>query len=126
MPNESSSWPCTVEEGGMNEKLARAIVSERSGGLCERCGLRPATNVHHRKNRSQGGTWSPDNLLHLDGSGTTGCHGWIGANVKLSYDHGWLVKSFQDPASVPVWCIDDWVLLDASGGISAVELGDAA
>jgi hypothetical protein len=85
------------------------------------CGQR-AVNVHHRLNRSQGGVWCPSNALHLDGSGTTGCHGRIGANPEWAYAEGLLIHRGQDPRLVPVrlqhpvylaW----WFLLDAGGGV---------
>jgi hypothetical protein len=59
-----------------------------------------ATNEHHRKLRSQGGTDEGANLIPCCGSGTTGCHGHIHANPAESYERGWLVKSWQDPADV--------------------------
>lgn len=85
------------------EQLAREVTRSRSGGLCEICGDARATNFHHRKNRSQGGQWCPSNSLDLCGSGTTGCHGLVGANPKRSYEQGWLVRRGHDPAKTPVW-----------------------
>lgn len=93
----------------MNEKQARAIVYERSNGICEVmvpgvCRGR-ATNYQHRKNRSQcsrGERWMPENGLHVCGTGTTGCHGWIHANPEKSYANGWMVKAALDPRQVPV------------------------
>lgn len=68
---------------------------------CLRCG-KPATNRHHRKRKSQGGDDSPENVIDLCGSGTTGCHGWVHANPAQAYEQGWLVKSWQNPAEVPI------------------------
>jgi hypothetical protein len=44
----------------------------------------------------------PCNLIDVCGTGTTGCHGWIHAHPAEAYRLGFLVKSGQDPALVPV------------------------
>ncbi len=62
-----------------------------------RCNGR-AAHQHHRKLRSQGGTNDPDNLLGV----CVLCHHEIHAHPAVSYEHGWLVKSWDDPATVPV------------------------
>lgn len=95
----------------------RNQLRERSQGFCERCGMARATNVHHRKNRSQLGGNELSNLLHLCGSGTTGCHGFITANPKLSYENGWSVKSHDDPATIPVMYRGFLVRLDDLGNM---------
>lgn len=82
----------------MNEKQAREIVYERSEGWCEVavngfC-LGRAGNWHHRG--TVGRIWTPANGLHLCGSGTTGCHGWITEHPKISLAMGWSVSSFTD------------------------------
>lgn len=102
----------------MNEARARGIVAERSGGVCEVCGSARATNMHHRLNRSQGGTWAPSNLLHLCGSGTTGCHGFITCNPAAAGHSGAALQSHQDPATTPVQLIT-WL-----GGVRPYLLGD--
>ena len=58
--------------------------------------------MHHRKNASQGGAWTPENIMHLCGSGTTGCHRWVTVNPKAANHLGYAVKSWQDPAEVPI------------------------
>ena len=85
------------------ENAARLKVRARSGGACEVCRAAPATNFHHRKNRSQGGEWSASNGFDLCGSGTTGCHGHITTNPKMAMGQGWTVRSGRNPADVPVW-----------------------
>lgn len=102
----------------------RAALRERSSGdpllgLCEICGA-PGNNAHHRKNRSQGGLDVLSNLLLLDGSGTTGCHGLVTTNPYWAYQHGYAVKSFEDPASKPVLLRHGWVRLDDNGSIEGV------
>lgn len=85
------------------ERNTRKVVKARSNGLCEVCGRAEGANMHHRKNRSQGGPWTPENILHLCGSGTTGCHGSITENVRVARERGWSILSTQDPAEVPVF-----------------------
>lgn len=80
----------------------RPIVAARSGGICEvkldgRC-RRRATHVHHRKLRGNGGDNAIENLLHVCSS----CHSRLHGLGSLSYEHGWLVESWNDPAVVPV------------------------
>lgn len=97
------------------EKEARRLVRERSGGICEVCGKARATNFQHRKNRSQAGQWSASNGLDVCGSGTTGDHGYIHAHPAESYERGWSVHSWDDPSEVPVQTWRGWVLLDDEG-----------
>lgn len=83
----------------------RAVVLARDGYACVRCGAgvtEKPRSIHHRLRRSQGGLNTPDNLITLCGSGTTGCHGWVHANVADSQDAGWLVRSGHDPALIAV------------------------
>lgn len=77
---------------------------DRSKGWCEVampgiCEGR-AINTHHRLPLGQGGEESLDNYLHLCGSGTTGCHGWIEHHRAMSYSQGWLVHMGSDPALI--------------------------
>ena len=53
---------------------------------------------HHRKLRSQGGDDSEQNIMLVSPEQ----HRWIHDNPAASYARGWLVKSWQDPAEVPV------------------------
>lgn len=53
---------------------------------------------HHRKRRSQGGTDDEPNIMLV----TPEQHQWIHENVAKSYELGWLVESWQDPAEVPI------------------------
>jgi hypothetical protein len=78
----------------------RKLVYKRDAWCCVRCGLfvmGQPHNVHHRIRRSQLGPHSPENLILLCGSGTTGCHGWVHANPKVARLNGWLLRSGDIP-----------------------------
>lgn len=53
---------------------------------------------HHRKMRSQGGGDEPENIMLVSDE----LHRWIHANPGLAYARGWLVKSWENPAVIPV------------------------
>lgn len=109
-PLTSRLKPVTPEE-----RRARAAVKARSLGVCEMDGRTPATDMHHRQNRSQGGVWSPENLLHLCSSH----HQHVTVNPALACGRGWSVRSTQDPAGAPVWLAGrGWSYLDAAGGVT--------
>lgn len=95
----------------MNEKTCRSVVTQRSERICECCGLNRACQKHHRKNRSQGGLWSPENILDL----CPGCHTFITEHPSEACLKGWSVRSTEDPAEVPVLCRGVLVLLDSLG-----------
>ena len=102
----------------MNEKKCRVIVRERSGSVCEICSRARATEVHHRKNRSQGGQWTPENCLHL----CSEHHRHITTHPQAAREQGWAVPSFRDPADVPVWVARrGYVLLTDTGTYEELE-----
>lgn len=90
----------------------RVPIGARSGGMCEAqlplvcMGRAPidedgrAFNIHHRQARPVGPN-TMENLLHLCGSGTTGCHGWIEGNVTKAREMGLLIKKSSPPPSTP-------------------------
>lgn len=90
----------------MNQTLCRDIVVKRSGRACEIRNLTvcegKAANASHRKPAGQGGEWTPSNILHACGSGTTGCHGWIEHNPAIAQAYGFRLWRNQDPATTPV------------------------
>lgn len=106
------------------QSAGRKLVAARSGGGCE-VGILGVcqgvvTNVHHRRKRSHGGSWSPANLLGLCGSGTTGCHGYIEAHPNYSRQYGyWIFSGDGEPNAVPVLLhvhtVPRWFLLDDEG-----------
>lgn len=102
-------------------RTQREKLKARSLGICELCGAAPATNFHHRKNRSQLGKDNLANAMHLCGSGTTGCHGMVTEHPADAYAYGWSVRSGFDPAEVPVKRMGRWVLLDDHGCVLPVK-----
>jgi hypothetical protein len=83
----------------------RPKVARRSRGACELripgvC-LGRAESQHHRQPEGQLGESSSANVIHTCGHGTRGCHGWVEHHRKESYQRGWLVHSWDDPAKVP-------------------------
>lgn len=78
----------------------RAAVALRSGGWCEAMMVGcegAAVHLHHRLRRGHGDHRAV-NALHV----CAACHGWIHANVAASYDRGWLVRTGDDPADIPI------------------------
>lgn len=89
------------------ETGSRKGMKLRSGGVCEGCGSQRASDAHHRKNRSQGGKWDVPNLMHL----CSACHRWVTGHPTEGRKRGWAVKSFEDPATVPVLLrMTSWVI----------------
>lgn len=100
-----------------SQSQGRTLVAARSGGLCEICALAPAREWHHRKNRSQGGTWAASNGMHL----CSADHAWITEHPEQAAANGWTVKSYEDPSAEPVLRRGKWMLLDDSGGMYAMD-----
>ena len=75
-----------------------ALVLARSGGRCERCLVKPATQIHHRCGRQMGGSrntpWInlPSALAHLCGTSEDGCHGLATRFPGLARIDGWVVS----------------------------------
>jgi hypothetical protein len=103
----------------VNERRARRIVYARSGGWCEVCGGRGATQWHHRKNRSQGGKWTAANGLHL----CAPCHTHITHHPIAARDNGWSVLSGHDPAASRVRLAHrpGWCLLSDAGDVTETD-----
>lgn len=104
------------------EKRCREVVSARSDGFCEMCGRPGPLEKAHRVARSQGGAWSPANMLDL----CHFCHHGNHAAPAVAYEHGWHLRGHvKDPAAVPVvlrkgWRVG-WALLDDEGGYEWVD-----
>jgi hypothetical protein len=87
-------------------KTVKDDLAKRSGGFCEYCGVRPATEAHHRLGRKAGGTKRPwinklSNLVHLDRF----CHARI-TNTnghRAEYEEaGFLLREGLKPWKTPV------------------------
>lgn len=98
------------------ERHGKDVVRARSGGLCEACGMRRVADVHHRKNRSQGGRWDPSNLLGICRT----CHDWIGDNRVGARVRGWAVWRDGDPRDLLVLRRGTWVELGDDGSLRSV------
>jgi hypothetical protein len=104
------------------ERVARHVVRARSGGTCEAACSAPATDWHHRRNRSQGGAWSAPNGMHL-------CrehHGWVTDHPVDGRALGWAVRSHEDPLSVPCLRRGEWVWLTPGGGVIPLSQDELA
>lgn len=101
----------------MNERKCRKLVYGRSEQLCDRCCRGSGSlTVHHRKKRSQGGLWTPDNCVLLCGHGTAGCHGWVEHNPDAACAEGFHVRPWQQPSQIPVlWRGNQWIYLLENG-----------
>lgn len=110
--------PKSPKQTPAEARRAYQLAADRSFGLCEICGVRPATETHHRKYRSRGGGHEAANLLRVCGWGNhTGCHGKAHTD-KDALDNGWSVASGDDPASRRVLYRGVWMLLTADGGLN--------
>lgn len=99
-------------------RRAYELVRERSFGVCEICGRRRATEVHHRLYRSQGGVDLVENLLHVCGLGNhTGCHGDAHSD-PARYTLGWALRSGTVPAVEPLLYRGRPATLTTDGGVA--------
>lgn len=92
----------------------RAEVHRRAGGRCELCAqqLGHVWEAHHRKLRSRGGQDSVCNLVALCPT----CHRRCHSHNLWATEQGFIVSSYDDPATVPVALhLDRWVLLTLTG-----------
>lgn len=77
----------------------KGYVRYRAGHRCEMCRQRPIAAFHHRKLRRHGDN-TPENCLGLCDT----CHHLIhNDRIEWAYRHGFLLRSWQDPAAVGVW-----------------------
>ena len=83
--------PESAKHRAYREELARnsVLVAARSHGICEVCGERPATVMHHRLPRSAGGGNDLGNLLHVC---QEPCHAYIHDHPQWAYERGLLLK----------------------------------
>lgn len=110
------------------DRATRALVLTRDGYRCVRCGkpcgpgIAPYS-IQHRIARGVGGGNAIPNLILLDGTATTGCHGAV-ESKKNPHDHprGYRLESWQDPAAEPVMYASEdggvTFYLEADGGLT--------
>nr|DAM12949.1 MAG TPA: NinG protein [Caudoviricetes sp.] len=116
-------------------QAAKRAALVRQGHHCQRCGrnvhdpaLWPGRSGHHRQLRRTADPQvrhSPENIIVLCGSGTTGCHGWIHVHVAEARRNGWIVPVGSEPASTPVrdWT-GRWQLLLPDGTARTLTPGE--
>lgn len=100
----------------------RQLIRQRSNDMCERCGQKYGTEVHHRRPRGMGGTKQADtnvasNALHLCGL----CHKIVEQSRDQAINNGWLVKQNHNPIDIPVLYRGAWMYLDDDGNMQPVE-----
>jgi 5-methylcytosine-specific restriction endonuclease McrA len=109
--------PKTPKPAPAESRQAYERVKTRSFGLCELCGAKRATEVHHRLHRSHGGPDTVTNLLHVCGWGnTSGCHGAAHTDSNR-YANGWAVRTGYDPGLMPVLYRGALMILTEDGGL---------
>ena len=99
------------------------MVYERSGGVCEQCGLR-SVNVqyHHRRPRGMGGSRAKDtNSASNCVLVCEQCHRFIESYRHEFLERGWLVAQGKSPGETPIWRHSHWVLLDDHGCVIPVK-----
>ena len=106
------------------------LTARRDHYRCLRCGneldhIWSGHSLHHRHMRSHPfpGLHLPSNLIHLCGSGTIGCHGWVHNHPKTAMEYGWIVSMGEDhPENIPVYDAHrGWLLLDNQGGYTLCD-----
>lgn len=96
------------------ERRARLLLAERSGGLCETCTTQRATDYSHRIRRSQLKLWCPSGATHQ----CRPCHRRTDSGDPEANHRGWHLKPWQDPLTTPVYLArHGWVLLLPDGGM---------
>lgn len=105
------------------------LVRGRDRGRCVRCGVyTPGGSIHHRQGRGGTDPHRPAALGLFCGSGTTGCHGYVHANPAEAYAKGWMVRRLGTAVceGIPIRTYAGWVLFNADGTTTRVEVEDYA
>lgn len=99
--------------------VSDAVIRERDGNRCAKCGGTRDLHVHHRMLRSAGSDERACNRVTL----CQWCHRWVHVNPALALEQGWIVSRYGDPAEVkiehhmwpayPIW-------LEPEGGIRLI------
>lgn len=94
------------------EREARRLVRERSGGGCEGCPAAVSTDWSHRVARSRGGEWAAHNGLAL----CRRCHQFCHDQPEMARSVGWVVRTGTDSSTVPALLHGrGWTYLTADG-----------
>lgn len=101
----------------MDKRIAEGVIERDK--YCVVCGLvNRDFHLHHRKLRKHGGSDSYPNVIAIHDR----CHTWVHAHPQASYDKGFLVQSWDDPAEVPVTMRDgNTALLTIDGDAITLE-----
>ena len=96
--------------------VAEAVI-ERSGGKCEAMNFQYCTGqaeqLHHRQLRSQGGEHTVENIIAVCAADHSRFH----REVAEAQSQGWIVRSTQEPAEVPMKYRGRTVVLTEDGGV---------
>jgi len=106
----------------------RAMVEEREGGRCARCG-RPGNQAHHRRPRGSGGSRRPSTNGVANGLWLCpDCHRFIEANRTIALELGWLIAQEDtecpEPADAPLVYRGVWMYLTNDGCLDPVLTPD--
>ena len=111
-------------------KRIAKLVDERDDQSCLNCGnsLEVVEGSRHHRQRRRVGGHTPQNIVLLCGSGTTGCHGFMHANPAQARAAGYIVSALAaiDPVDVPVFTWPNgWVRLNDDGSFEVMDERDA-
>lgn len=101
--------------GNLIPTRARAVVRERDGGHCLRCGAGGGIEVHHRRRRGVGeDPHQYPNLISL----CAVCHPWVHAHPEDARAGGFIVSMHvDDVAGVRVTSFMGCLMLATDGGL---------
>jgi hypothetical protein len=94
----------------------KEAVLKRANFKCERCGVGPASQAHHRTPRRAGGSGNdelalPSNCIVL----CSKCHDVVESRRKVAAQMGYLVGYGSHPVEVPVYLWHGWCYLNDDG-----------
>lgn len=97
------------KRSGRMPKQHVEAVRERSRGVCEGCGRKKATDIHHRRTLARGGLHNIANLVALcggegfSGGNHSGCHGLAHSGDAPA---GWLISRYEKAAESAIHFVD--------------------
>lgn len=96
----------------------KELVLKRAQFRCERCGVGPANQAHHRTPRRAGGSGDdrlglPSNCVAL----CARCHDVIESRRKTAAQMGFLVGYGSQPVETPIYFWYGWVYLNDDGTV---------